>query len=166
MPTALVHLTPKADGGGRPFGVLPTIVRVWERVRKPIVQEWARQHARLYDWATQGRSSEAAAWHKSLLDEAAAADGLASATTFVDLAKAFETVSLEHVWRAGMHHDFRVEILRLIMEAFAFARRLSYQGAVSEPVFTLFAALAVGGFAQITLFLMLIDPLDQIQPRY
>ena len=64
------------------MGVLPTIVRVWERVSKPIVQQWARQHARPYDWATQGRSSEAAAWHQSLLDEAATADGMASVTTF------------------------------------------------------------------------------------
>ena len=44
--TALIHLIAKADGG---------------RIRKPIVQEWARQHARPYGWATQGSSSEAAA---------------------------------------------------------------------------------------------------------
>ena len=59
--TALIHLIPKADGGRRPTGVLPTIVRVWERVRKNTVQNWLRQHARSYDWATQGRSAESAA---------------------------------------------------------------------------------------------------------
>ena len=87
--------------------------------------QWARQHARTYDWATQQRSSEATSWHQSLLDEAATADGAAPATTFMDLAKAFETVSLEHVWRAGLRHGFLIEVLKLLLEAFAFARRLS-----------------------------------------
>ena len=164
--TAIVHLIPKADGGRRPIGVLPTIVRIWERVRKPIVQVWLRQNARQYDWASQGRSSEAAAWHQSVLDEAATADGLTSGTTFMDLAKAFESVSLEHVWRAGVKHAFPRRVLVLLLEAFAFARRLSYQGSVSEAVNTLSAILAGGGFAQVALFLVLIDPLDDIQIQY
>ena len=33
--TALIHLIPKTDGGRRPIGVLPTIVLIWENVRKP-----------------------------------------------------------------------------------------------------------------------------------
>ena len=164
--TAIIHLIPKTDGGRRPIGVLPTVVRIWERVRKPIVQAWLRQHARQYDWASQGRSSEAAAWHQSVLDEAATADGLTSGTTFMDLAKAFESVSLEHVWRAGVKHSFPRRVLILLLEAFAFARRLSYQGAVSEAVNTLSAILAGGGFAQVALFLVLIDPLDDIQIQY
>ena len=122
--------------------------------------------ARQYNWASQGRSSEAAAWHPSILDEAATADGLTSGTTFMDLAKAFETVSLEQVWRAGLKHGFPLQVLALMLEAFAFARQLSYQGAVSEAVITLSAILAGGGFAQVALFLVLIDPLDDIQVRY
>ena len=164
--TSIIHLIPKTDGGRRPIGVLPTIVRVWERTRKPLVQDWLRRNARQYDWASQGRSAEAAAWHQSVLCEAAAANGLASGTTFADLAKAFETVSFEHVWHAGLKHGFLVQVLVLMLEAFAFVRQLSYQGALSEPVKTLSAILAGGGFAQVALFLVLIDPLDDIQVQY
>ena len=38
LAVALIHLIPKPDGGRRPIGVQPTIVRIWERIRKPIVQ--------------------------------------------------------------------------------------------------------------------------------
>ena len=134
--TALIHLIPKNDGGRRPIGVLPTIVRMWETARKPLVQRWARDSSRHYDWATQGRSAEAAAWNQSVIDEAATADGLDSATAFVDLAKAFERIRLEDAWRAGVRFGFPLHILRLALEAFVFARRLSYQGAVSESTYT------------------------------
>ena len=160
MATALIHLIPKNDGGRRPIGVLPSIVRIWERARKPLVQRWARGNSRPDDWATQGRSAEVAAWNQSVIDEAAAADGLDSATAFVDLAKAFERIRSEDVWRAGVRHGFPLHILRLALEAFAFARRLSFQGAVSDPTSTLSAVLAGGGFAQIALLLTLMDPLD------
>ena len=164
--TALVHLIPKDDGGRRPIGVLATIVRVWERSRKLVVQKWSRQNTRPYDWATQGRSAEAAAWNQSLLDEAATAEGMVSATTFIDLAKAFERVRLQDIWEAGRRYDFPLHILRLGLEAFSFARRLSYQGALTEPVLTLSAILAGGGFAQISLLLVLMGPLDRLCHTY
>ena len=164
--TALIHLIPKTDGGRRPIGVLPSIVRIWERIRKPIVRDWMRRNSRSYDWTSQGRSSEGAAWHQSLLDEAAKADGLASAAALMDLSKAFERVALHHVWAAGVRHGFPLRILKLILEAFAFARRLSYQGSISEAILTLSAVLAGGGFAQVALYLVLLDPIDQVQVTY
>ena len=121
--TSLIHLIPKPTGGRRPIGVLPTLVRVWERARKPIVQRWSRESMSHYDWAVQGRSAEAAAWQQSMLDEAATADGLQSAAIFFDLAKAFETVRLDLVWEAGLQQGFPPTILRLGLEAFAFERR-------------------------------------------
>ena len=36
----LIVLLPKADGGRRPIGLLPTIVRVWMRARGPIARSW------------------------------------------------------------------------------------------------------------------------------
>ena len=82
LSTSLIHLIPKPSGGRRPIGVLPTLVRVWERIRKCEVQKWSNATRRHYDWATQGRSAEAAAWTQSLFDEAAAADGLQTAAVF------------------------------------------------------------------------------------
>ena len=70
---------------------------------------------------------------------------------------------LHHVWAAGLRHRFPLIVLRLMLGAFAFARTLSYTGALSEKVHTLSAVLAEGGFAQVALFLVLVDPLDLIQ---
>ena len=158
--TALVHLIPKPDTGRRPIGVLPSIVRVWERSRKAAVQKWLRVNKFEFDWATQGRSAEAAAWHQALMDEAATAQSLVSATAFVDLTKAFENVRLEDVWRSGRHYGFPLQILRPALEAFTFARRLCYHKAVTDPVYTLSAILAGGGFAQVALLLVLVHPLE------
>ena len=160
--TALVHLIPKPSGGRRPIGVLPTLVRIWERIRKREVQKWAGATRRHYDWATQGRSAEAAAWNQSLFDEAAAADGLQTATVFLDLAKAFETIRLELVWQAGIQFGFPLDLLRLSLEAFAFERRLTYQSAISAPTNTLSAVLAGGGLAQVSMLLVLMRPLDRL----
>ena len=117
---------PKPGGGRRPIGLLPTIVRVWERIRTPILKRWAGDNARAYDWATQGRSVEGAAWHQALLDEAATAENFQSATTFTDLTKAFEMVRFQDVWQAGCRYRFPPRLLRLMLEAFSFGRRLTY----------------------------------------
>ena len=36
----LIVLLPKSDGGRRPIGLLPTVVRVWMRARGPVVRAW------------------------------------------------------------------------------------------------------------------------------
>ena len=57
---------------------------------------------------------------------------------------------------------FPLVILRAALESFAFVRRLVYQQAISEPVATLSAILAGGGFAQVALHLVLVEPLEAL----
>ena len=61
----LMRLIPKPSGGRRPLAVLATLVRIWERVRKPVVREGAARNHKAYDWTARGRSAEAAAWTQS-----------------------------------------------------------------------------------------------------
>ena len=56
-------------------------MRIWERVRKPIVAQWRTSVERSYNWAAKGRSPEAAVWRQALKAEAAAARGLESAAS-------------------------------------------------------------------------------------
>jgi ribonuclease HI len=158
----LVALIPKADGGRRPIGLLPTIVRIWEKVRRPIMSSWRCSTERSYNWAARGRSPQAAVWKVALQDEAALTRGERSAAGLVDLAKAFEQVKLELVWRCGLRLHMPPKILRLILETFAFARRLILNGAVSEAVSTLSAILAGGGYATDALFVVLVGPCDEL----
>ena len=148
---------------------MAAIVRVWERIRKPVVATWRKSVERPYNWAAKGRSPQAAAWHHSLRAEAAVARGLEAASILIDLVKAFELVRLEVVWAAGLSLGFPAVILRLVLEAFAFARRLVVNTALSEATLTLSAILAGGSFATDALFIVLIGPCDVLlrthQPR-
>ena len=131
-----------------------------------MAQRWTREHQREHGKATQGRSSEFAAWHQSILDEAASGEGKQSAAIFFDLMKACGQVKLEDMWAAGKHFEFPLPVLRLVLEAFSFARRLSYKGAAAEPVHTLTATLAGGGFAQLSFLLVLIRPIDRLVAHF
>ena len=158
----LVAQIPKSSGGRRPIGLLPALVRLWEKIRKPVVAAWRCSVERSYNWAAKGRSPQAAVWKQALLDEAAAARGLESAAALVDLVKAFEMVKLELVWRRGLILHFPPVVLRLVLESFAFARMLSLNGAVAEAVHTLSAILAGGSFATDALFTVLVFPCDEL----
>ena len=45
----LIAQIPKGDGGRRPIGLLPQLVRIWERIRKPIVANWRTTVQRSYN---------------------------------------------------------------------------------------------------------------------
>ena len=158
----LIALIPKPGGGKRPIGILPGLVRLWERVRRPIVQKWRAKVERSYNWAAKGRSPQAAVWLQALKAEAAAARGLCSAAGMLDLVKAFEMVRLEMVWYRGLELGFPAAILRATLESFSFVRRLMLDGAVSTPVATVSAILAGGGFATDAMFIVLVKPCDTL----
>ncbi len=56
----LMHLIGKKVGGTRPIGVLASIVRIWERLRRPVCWAWRQRNHRLYTCAAVGRTAEAA----------------------------------------------------------------------------------------------------------
>ena len=59
---ALIHLIPKATGGRRPIGVLAALIRLWERARKSVADEWRRTCTRSYDWMASGKGAERSVW--------------------------------------------------------------------------------------------------------
>ena len=71
-------------------------------------------------------------------------------------------IKLEDVWSAGAKPRFPVGILRLAVDSFAFARRLTFRKEVVEPVHALSAILAGSGMAQIALAMVLAEPLERI----
>ena len=42
LSASLIALIPKSSGRTRPIGLLASLVRLWERVRKPCVAEWRK----------------------------------------------------------------------------------------------------------------------------
>ena len=160
--TSLIHLIPKTVAGTRPIGLLPTVVRIYERIRRPVVARWRESNAKQYNWMTGGRSAVRAVWAQTVQDEAAVAQGKVSVSALLDLEKAFECVRLDRIWGLARKRNFPMIILKAVMEAYCFARRLVYQGAVGEEIRTLSAILAGGGFATDLLSLLLEEQIDEM----
>ena len=152
----------KSGGGRRPIGLFTSLVRLWEHIRKSIVEQWRQTVVRPYHWASRGRSTEAAVYKQALQAEAAAARGLESAASLIDLVKAFEMIKLEIIWRRGLQLHFPPRLLRLILESCAFVRFLSFGGAFADGIHTLSAILAGGSFATDLLFIVLVGPCDTL----
>ena len=91
----LIILLPRSDGGFRPIGLLPTIIRIWMRARYGI----ARVHSLPIAFGGPGRSAQYAAWQAALTAECAGLDHLDHIQSLLDLVKAFETVP--HAFLAG-----------------------------------------------------------------
>ncbi len=164
---ALIRLIPKATGGRRPIGLLASLVRLWERVRRPYIIDWRMRVNREYNWMSRGRGSARAVWAQTVVEEAARQRGLASAAVLVDLVKAFEMVILARVWCDGLELGFPKELLRLSMEVCSFARRLVYRGAYSsETVHTHTAVLAGSGYATDFMFIMIMRAVDYVMLKY
>ncbi len=164
---ALIHLIPKPAGGRRPIGVLTSLLRVWERARRPVVLDWRETCSRQYQWMMRGRGASRAVWAQTVLEESARQKGLVSAAVLVDLVKAFEQIILAGVWAAGLQHGFPAVVLRMGLELCTARRRLVYRRAFSaRAVHTLSAILAGSGFASDFMYLMLLGPLDTLVKEY
>ena len=161
--TNLIHLIPKPAGGMRPIGLMSTLVRVYERVRRADIQRWRTSCTDPCNYMVAGKSASDAVWVKSVRDEAVHELGLVSASVLLDLIKAFECVRLDVVWRTALKKGFPMAVLRLALRAYCNARRLVYRGIVGEPIVSGNAILAGGGLATDMLALLLHDTLELLR---
>ena len=79
---SIIHLIPKQSGGKRPIGILASIIRLWDRARKHVAEAWRGTCLRDYDWMRTGRGAERSVWAQTVYEEAAAAQGLTTASIF------------------------------------------------------------------------------------
>ncbi len=130
----IVKMIPKKDGGRRPIGLMPSLYRIWGKVRADDVRNWERRWAREYFAAGPGKSAESAAWRAALRAELAAASRAESASVLWDLLKCFEHG--RHTLLAGEVHavGFLVAVARMSVEMYKAERRLVVDEAVSEPI--------------------------------
>ncbi|CAK0848642.1 unnamed protein product [Prorocentrum cordatum] len=149
----------------RAIGLLPTLVRVWEIMREPYLQAWARENHRSWDCTSYGRAAEDAAWEVILAHEAGApgdADPavIATITAILDLAKAFERVCLHVLWGRGKRMRFHAGSLAVVCSCFAMARRVSAGGAVSLETRAVCTIIAGSKFSVGFLKMVIQDTVD------
>ena len=56
----LICLIPKQDGGRRPIGLLPSLIRLWMKIRLDVVRKWQASCDRCYFYAGPGKGAQVA----------------------------------------------------------------------------------------------------------
>ncbi len=130
----LVRMIPKKDGGRRPIGLLPSLYRIWAKVRGNEVRNWERKWERRYFAAGPGKSAEGAAWGAALRAEIAAAANADSASVLWDLLKCFEHGKHDLLATEARRMGFPLAIARMSVAMYRAERRLVVDDALSEAI--------------------------------
>jgi hypothetical protein len=137
--TLMVWLALKVDGGHRPLVLLPSLIRLWEAARHSVLDQWQRTTEKEWDATRMVGGAEEAAWETLIMQEAGdgGAGGAeeAGASVVLDLAKAFDTVSLITAWRWCLYWGMGPSTQA--------AGRVIVDGCASRPVRTV-AAIPAG----------------------
>ena len=130
----LIVLLPKTDGGKRPIGLFPSIVRPWMRARANLLRTWENELALAGLYGTKGMAATRAAWTAAARAEAATTQGKYYAQVLLALEKAFESVPHQQLWEAAPEVQYPMAILRLALAAYRLPRTISCDGVCSRTV--------------------------------
>jgi len=67
----VIALLPKSDGGLRPIGLMPFLVRLWTRARKAVSMKWERENRHPFLYVDKGMGADIAAWKQAARAELA-----------------------------------------------------------------------------------------------
>ena len=150
---------------------MPTLIHWWEALRAPEVAKWQQKDR--VDWdATDGRNGGAqpTVWEiwmeMERLNGKAEAEEQGAVALVLDLAKAFERVSLLLVWAWPTYFSFPRKILRVLCEYFEHQRRVQFGGCAAEPLTTITAILPGYKWSCLLLRTVLQDALSEVTKIY
>ena len=156
----MIALIPKSDGGRRPIGLFPTLIRIWMRSRLDIAQAWESSHERPYFYAGPAKGADVAAWKQSLLAEKARSLRLPYASSLLDLIKCFDSVPFDWLVMQAEKYRYNLFLLRLSIASYLLARVLDVEGCCSGFVFPSRGLTAGSVLATIELRVLLIEFAD------
>eukprot|EP00973_Karenia_brevis_P068355 9508092-Karenia_brevis.AAC.1 len=104
----LIVLLGKPDGGRRPIGLFPTIIRFWMRARVLLARQWEHEHFRPGIFGGTGMGAQRAAWQIAFQAEMAASQQNHYAQAHLDLVKAFEKIPHDKVVAAARKHKYNL----------------------------------------------------------
>ena len=142
-----------------------------EGTRSGEVAKWRLKYR--VDWSvTDGRNGGAqqTVWEMLIEMERfngrAKAEDRGAAALVLDLAKAFERVSLPEVWAWATHLSLPRKILRVLCEYFEHQRRVQYEGCVAERLQTITVILPRSKWSCLLLRIVLQDALSDVTQIY
>ena len=162
----MIVLLPKNDGGLRPIGLFPTLVRIWMRARIFIARSWEIAHHLPSVYGGTAMGAHRAAWNECFSAELAANVQSDHLQALVDLVKCFETVPHEHLIAAARARGFPLILLRLSLAAYRLCRVISIDGNFSRLVIAIRGITAGSGFATTELRVLLYDVMVELKTRW
>ena len=145
--TTMFFLIPKNVTSERTIALMPTLIRWWEALRAPEVAKWQQKYRVDWDFP-DGRNGGAqqTVWEILMGMERnhgkATEEDQGAVAVVLDLAKAFDPVSLPVVWAWATHFSFPRKILRVLCGYFKHLRRVQFEGCLAEPLRTNLGHLA------------------------
>ncbi len=158
----VVALLPKGDGGFRPIGLFPSLIRIWMRMRRDLAQKWEREHARDYFYAGEAKGAQVAAWQQAFRAEAAAQLDATYVQVLMDMVKAFERVPPAVLAREAAATGFPLQMLRLSVASYSLPRVVGIGGVFSRRIAPRRGITAGSAFATTELRCMLMRTLDAV----
>ena len=143
----LIVLLPKTDGGLRPIGLFPTIVRLWMRARIGVARAWEATNSLPSLFGSAGMGAQRASWEAAFMAEIAALQCRDHAQALLDLVKAFETVPHDLLVEAAKAKGYSVMLLRLSIAAYRLQRSIGIDGVFSKFMRATRGITAGSGFA-------------------
>ena len=162
----LIVLLPKSDGGFRPIGLFPTVVRIWMRARIGIARAWEASNSVPYIYGSSGMGAQVASWQAAFTAESAALCKMDHVQALLDLVKAFETVPHWILVQAAIAKGYSIIILRLSIAAYRLSRSVGIEGAYSRRIVATRGITAGSGFATSELRLLLFDVVGEIRTKW
>ena len=104
----LIMLLPKPDGGRRPIGLFPAIIRTWARARCCIAHRWEAMHSLPCMYGGDGMGAQRAAWQCAFRSENASLSSRSFSQSLLDLVKAFEKVPHHVLARSAAKHGYNL----------------------------------------------------------
>ena len=101
----LIVLLDKSDGGKRPIGLFPTIIRIWMRARARMARKWEKEHADPAIHAGEAMGAQRAAWQIAFQAENAHLTDQHYAQALLDLVKCFEKIPHKELVAAANKHN-------------------------------------------------------------
>ena len=162
----LIVLLPKLDGGLRPIGLFPTIIRLWMRTRVCIARAWENAHALPSVYGGVAMGAYRAAWNENFAAEFAANAKADHLQALVDLVKCFETVPHAELVEAAKARGVSLVLLKLSLSSYRLNRSIGIEGTFSRLVVATRSITAGSGFATTELRILLFDVVLEAQKRW
>ena len=152
-----IVLLDKPDGGRRPIGLFPTLIRIWMRARAIIAKRWETQHADPAIHAGEQMGAQRAAWQIAFQAENAHLTEQCYAQALLDLVKCFEKVPHPEFVAAAKKHGYCLRTLRMSLAAYRCPRAVGVDGVYSRPIVAACGITAGSGHATTELKVLLLD---------